>query len=102
MLAELVPFVLGTLVGSLVSGLNVYLFVFIAIVGAVLAYMMKDNDNVVLFVAGLFVGALAGLLHHTVRVVSERSGWYWYLPFVGETNPFGTEQKQQVNLIRPA
>ena len=74
-----VEFILGTMVGALVSAINIYLFIGVMVLVVVMMFVVK-GDWVGKFAIGMLIGALAGFIHAQVREVSMTNGWYYKVP----------------------
>ena len=59
--------VFGTLVGSAILAINVYLFAALLIIAIIAAIMMKNNEDIIMFVIGMIVGAAAGVIHTVIK-----------------------------------
>lgn len=74
-----VEFILGTMLGALVSAINIYLFIGVMVLVVIMMFIVK-GDWVSKFAIGMLVGALAGFIHAQIREVSMAHGWYYRVP----------------------
>ncbi len=74
-----VEFILGTMLGALVSAINIYLFIGVMVLVVIMMFIVK-GDWVSKFAIGMLVGALAGFIHAQIREISMSNGWYYRVP----------------------